>query len=84
MRRRKKCRIMNPTRGSTMALGIRRARKDDAEFLGWTMLSASRESLREGRERGCRLAEIITYIGNEAAQSVYQKSGFRFSDERAV
>jgi ribosomal protein S18 acetylase RimI-like enzyme len=39
-------------------------------------------SLREGSERGCKLAQITTYIGNDAALSVYEKSGFRFSDER--
>jgi ribosomal protein S18 acetylase RimI-like enzyme len=40
------------------------------------------EALREGRERRCRLAQIATFIGNEAAQSVYRRSGFRFSDEK--
>jgi ribosomal protein S18 acetylase RimI-like enzyme len=40
------------------------------------------QSLREGRERGCKLAQISTYIGNDAAVSVYEKSGFKFSDER--
>jgi ribosomal protein S18 acetylase RimI-like enzyme len=39
-------------------------------------------ALCEGRERGRRLVQIITFIGNEAAQSVYQGHGFRWSDER--
>ena len=39
-------------------------------------------ALREGRERGFRLAQITTLIGNDAAQSVYRRSGFRFSDEK--
>jgi translation initiation factor 4G len=39
-------------------------------------------TLRQGREHGCRLAQISTFIGNDAAQSVYEKSGFRFSDEK--
>src|SRR5271170_8232987 len=39
------------------------------------------EAFRQGREHGCRLAQIVTFIGNEAAQSVYRRSGFRFSDE---
>jgi RimJ/RimL family protein N-acetyltransferase len=32
--------------------------------------------------RGRKLAQITTYIGNEAAESVYEKCGFRFSDEK--
>jgi ribosomal protein S18 acetylase RimI-like enzyme len=39
------------------------------------------QALREGRERGCRLAQLSTFIGNEAAQSVYKRSGFRLLDE---
>jgi len=39
-------------------------------------------ALCKGRERGRKLAQIITLIGNEAAQSVYQRCGFRWSDER--
>jgi ribosomal protein S18 acetylase RimI-like enzyme len=39
-------------------------------------------ALREGTKRGCRLAEITTFIGNDAAQSVYKRSGFEFSDEK--
>ncbi len=40
------------------------------------------QALCEGSERGCKLAQIVTYIGNEAAISLYKKSGFTFSDER--
>jgi ribosomal protein S18 acetylase RimI-like enzyme len=40
------------------------------------------EILREGVHRGRKLAQITTYIGNDAAQSVYEKSGFRFSGEK--
>jgi len=38
--------------------------------------------LQEGRDRGTHLAAITTLIGNDAALSVYEKSGFRFSDEK--
>jgi ribosomal protein S18 acetylase RimI-like enzyme len=40
------------------------------------------EIVREGARRGRKLAQISTYIGNDAAQAVYEKCGFRFSDER--
>lgn len=40
------------------------------------------EILREGVRRGHRLAQITTYIGNDSARSVYEKSGFRSSDEK--
>lgn len=40
------------------------------------------ETVREGAQRGGRLAQIATYIGNDAAQSVYEKCGFRFSNEK--
>ena len=40
------------------------------------------QALREGRERGCKLAQITTSIGNEAAQSVYRRSGFRLAEEK--
>jgi GNAT superfamily N-acetyltransferase len=39
-------------------------------------------ALREGRERGFRLAQITTLIGNDTAQTVYRRSGFRVSDEK--
>ena len=41
-----------------------------------------RRVLEEGKQRGCRLAELSTMIGNTAAQSVYLKCGFRFTDEK--
>lgn len=37
---------------------------------------------QEGLRRGLRLAQITTYIGNDSARSVYEKSGFRVSDEK--
>lgn len=40
------------------------------------------EIVREGARRGRRLAQISTYIGNDAAQSVYEKCGFRFSEAK--
>ena len=40
------------------------------------------QAVRQGRERGCALAQITTFIGNDAAQSAYKRSGFRFSDEK--
>jgi len=36
----------------------------------------------EGRERGCKLAQIATTLGNNAALSVYQRCGFRWSGEK--
>jgi ribosomal protein S18 acetylase RimI-like enzyme len=40
------------------------------------------QALRVANARGFRLAQITTLIGNDAAQAVYQRSGFRFSDEK--
>jgi ribosomal protein S18 acetylase RimI-like enzyme len=40
------------------------------------------EMLRDASGRGCRLAQISTYIGNDAAVSAYEKSGFRILDEK--
>jgi ribosomal protein S18 acetylase RimI-like enzyme len=40
------------------------------------------EALRNASQRGCWLAQIATYIGNEAAQSAYEKSGFKVLDEK--
>jgi ribosomal protein S18 acetylase RimI-like enzyme len=40
------------------------------------------EALREGKERGCGLAQITTFIGNDAARSVYERCGFAISDEK--
>jgi GNAT superfamily N-acetyltransferase len=40
------------------------------------------EILRAASQRGCRLAQVTTYIGNDAARSAYEKSGFRVLDEK--
>jgi ribosomal protein S18 acetylase RimI-like enzyme len=40
------------------------------------------EVLRHASERGCRLAQITTYLGNDAAQLAYEKSGFQVRDEK--
>jgi GNAT superfamily N-acetyltransferase len=40
------------------------------------------EMLRGASQRGCRLAQITTYIGNDAARSAYEKSGFQVLDEK--
>ena len=40
------------------------------------------EALRKASERGCRLAQITTYIGNDAALSAYEKSGFSVLDQK--
>ena len=40
------------------------------------------EVLRHASERGCRLAQITTYLGNVAARETYQKSGFKVRDEK--
>jgi ribosomal protein S18 acetylase RimI-like enzyme len=39
-------------------------------------------ALCEGRARGMRLAQIVTFIGNDAALAVYRKCGFRVADEK--
>jgi ribosomal protein S18 acetylase RimI-like enzyme len=53
------------------------------ECRGLGLASALMEqAIREGRERGFRLAQITTLIGNDRAQAVYRRSGFRFSDEK--
>jgi GNAT superfamily N-acetyltransferase len=38
--------------------------------------------LREGATRGCKLAQVITVIGNDPAISVYLRAGFRVADEK--
>lgn len=38
--------------------------------------------LRNATERGCGLAQVTTYIGNDAAQAAYEKSGFTVHDEK--
>jgi ribosomal protein S18 acetylase RimI-like enzyme len=40
------------------------------------------EALQDARERGCKLAQITTYIGNDAAQWAYEKSGFKMLDQK--
>jgi ribosomal protein S18 acetylase RimI-like enzyme len=40
------------------------------------------ELLRNASERGCELAQITTYIGNDAAQAAYEKSGFKVHEEK--
>ena len=39
-------------------------------------------TLDDAKERGCKLAQIATFIGNLAAQSVYRRCGFAVSDEK--
>ena len=38
--------------------------------------------LCQGAKQGCRLTQISTMIGNDAAISAYEKAGFRLSDEK--
>ena len=40
------------------------------------------EILGDAIQRGCRLAQITTYLDNDAARSAYEKSGFQVQDER--
>jgi ribosomal protein S18 acetylase RimI-like enzyme len=40
------------------------------------------EALESASPRGLKLAQITTYIGNDAARSAYEKSGFRIRDEK--
>jgi ribosomal protein S18 acetylase RimI-like enzyme len=40
------------------------------------------EVLRDASQRGCKLAQITTYIGNDAARSAYEHSGFKVLDEK--
>ena len=37
---------------------------------------------RDAIRRGCRLAQVTTYIGNDAARSAYEKAGFKVRDEK--
>ena len=39
-------------------------------------------TLRAATARGCKLAEITTYIGNDAALRAYEKCGFQTRDEK--
>jgi len=38
--------------------------------------------LQDAMQRGCCLAQITTYMGNDAAQSAYEKSGFQVLDQK--
>ena len=40
------------------------------------------DMLRDACRRGCKLAQITTYEGNDAAVSAYEKSGFQVLDEK--
>jgi ribosomal protein S18 acetylase RimI-like enzyme len=40
------------------------------------------EVLRDAMRRGCKLAQITTYLGNDAAVSAYEKAGFKVLDEK--
>jgi ribosomal protein S18 acetylase RimI-like enzyme len=40
------------------------------------------EVLRDASVRGCRLAQITTYLENDAAQKAYEKAGFEVQDEK--
>jgi GNAT superfamily N-acetyltransferase len=40
------------------------------------------EIVREGRERGCKLAQITTFVGHGDAERLYKKAGFRAADEK--
>jgi hypothetical protein len=39
-------------------------------------------ALEEGQRNGARQAQITFCIGNDAAERVYAKSGFKFRDEK--
>lgn len=38
--------------------------------------------LRSATQRGCRLVQIMTYMGNDPARSAYEKSGFQVQCEK--
>jgi ribosomal protein S18 acetylase RimI-like enzyme len=40
------------------------------------------EVLQDATRRGCKLAQITTYLGNAAAVSAYEKAGFKVLDEK--
>ncbi len=40
------------------------------------------DAVREGAARGCTLAQISIFIGNDTAQRAYEKAGFTVHDER--
>ncbi len=53
------------------------------EYRGHGLIGALiNETIRDARRRGCGLAQITTYIGNDSAQRAYEKSGFQVRDEK--
>jgi len=40
-----------------------------------------REAIQQGIARGCKLAQILIFVGNDAAQAAYEKVGFTVHDE---
>lgn len=44
--------------------------------------SLLKETVHEARAKGFKLAQVSTYIGNDQAMAVYERAGFRFSDEK--
>jgi GNAT superfamily N-acetyltransferase len=40
------------------------------------------QAIREGRERGCKLLQTTTYIGNSAVHAALAKAGFQVSEEK--
>jgi GNAT superfamily N-acetyltransferase len=53
------------------------------EFRGQGAVDALlRETVHEARAKGFKLAQVSTYIGNDQAIAVYERAGFRFSDEK--
>ena len=40
------------------------------------------EIARDASRRGCRLAQITTYLGNDGRGRAYEKAGFRVLDEK--
>lgn len=53
------------------------------EYRGRGLASALVDrALRDGKEQGCLLAQISTYLGNDPALSVYKRCGFRVADEK--
>jgi GNAT superfamily N-acetyltransferase len=41
-----------------------------------------RQTVEDARQQGFKLAQVSTYIGNDQAIAVYERVGFRFSDEK--
>jgi GNAT superfamily N-acetyltransferase len=40
------------------------------------------EALQDASLGGCRLAQVTTYLGNDAARLAYERSGFQISDQK--